>query len=67
MKVFVPITDEMLENMSPTDSPVPYQVGLPLQPIIIDQKDWIPAVTDLADKLPADHPPPGPVHRQGRR
>lgn len=67
MKVFIPMTDEMLENMDQSDSPVPYRVGLPLQPIIIDQRDWIPTVTDLADKLPADRRPPGPVPQQGPR
>ena len=66
MKVFIPLTDEMLENMDQSESPVPYRAGLPLQPIIMDQKGWMPAITDLANKLPADHPPPGSAPRQGR-
>lgn len=66
MNVFVPINDEMLENMDGSELPVPYQAGLPLQPIIIDQCDQLPAITDLADKLPGDPQRLNQVPRQGR-
>lgn len=66
MNVFIPLTDEMLENMDAAELPVPYQAGLPLQPIIIDQRDRLASITDLADKLPDGRPRSVPVPLQGR-
>jgi len=66
MKVFVPLTDEMLEYPDRSETLVPYQAGLPLRPIVIDQQGWIPAVTDLAEKLPADPRLPDPVRQRDR-
>ncbi len=67
MKVFVPISDEMIEAMDGSESPVPYQVGLRLQA----QAGYVPGdafqITCLANKFPADHPPQVQVRQQDRR
>lgn len=66
MKVFIPLTDEMLEAMDGSEPPVPYQVGLRLQPQEAARREQELRITCLADELPGDRQVAAPVSQQGQ-
>ena len=63
MKVFVPLTDDMLDQLNGTETILPYQVGMRLEPQL---KQSECGITFLADELPGDRLQPGPAPAQGR-
>lgn len=67
MKVFIPLSDEMIESMNGSESPVPYQVGLSLESGRQAQASGMVKIISVADELPVDHPLPTPAPQQGRR
>ena len=67
MKVFVPITDDMLEAMDGSESPVPYQVGVRLEAGLIEAPVKELKITCPEDGLRADRPAQAAGLRRGRR
>lgn len=66
MKVFVPITDEMLERMDGSEIPVPYQVGVQLRTTLTEAPVGALEITSLEDEFQAGRPAEAQARRQGR-
>jgi hypothetical protein len=67
MKVFVPISDEMLERMDGSEIPIPYQPGMKVQAKAKHKAPTRIEAMQPSNSLPAGRPAPVAVPMQVRR
>lgn len=64
MKIFIPLTDDMLDDPAKLDRLVPYQVGVSLLGQFEAEEKVEPSIQDPASaRHPASHPAPLPSRR----
>ena len=66
MKIFVPLTDEMLETLDGSETPITYLVGMRLQARDPTPEETQFKVTPLKDALPVDRLPGAPALQPAR-
>ena len=64
MKIFIPVTDDMLDDPAQLDRLVPYQVGVSLLgQLQVEEKDCLPTQDPASARHPASPRAPQPSRR----